>query len=191
MNRKLFFCSVFLYITCSCISREKRVFIWENGNTSAEGYYKKGTYEEIGTWISYRENGDIRSINNYKEGKKEGKSIQYYPSGNIRTKSFYKSGFLDGKFVLFYDTVNNQERYLGNKRVLTFDVEGDSIPTRYSVKTGIWKYYDESGEVDSIIKYGKVLDVYIGADILLGPNLTDTIGVDSVIKFTYIKNRLK
>ena len=173
----------------SCASKEKQVFNYPDGNVRIEGFYEKGTDKQVGTWKYYDESGRLKRVENYKGGKKNGQSLIYYESGNLKVKSAYKSGLLDGEYIQFYDTGSNKKKIEGTYKVISVDNVYGSNSTELSVKDGKWKYYNQNGNIDSIIVYQEVDDVYMGAEFIFSKE-NDTLVIDSVIKIDYIKKRL-
>ena len=54
-----------------------------------------------GEVISYHENGQIATKDNYKDGKLNGESIFYYENGQIQRKGNYKDGYPDGEMNIY------------------------------------------------------------------------------------------
>jgi antitoxin component YwqK of YwqJK toxin-antitoxin module len=66
----------------------KATYYYENGNVKQVGNFVDGKLE--GKWISYSEEGNVQSIAWYKNGKKHGK-WQYFESTNITKEVNYKN----------------------------------------------------------------------------------------------------
>ena len=66
----------------------KATYCYENGNIKQVGYFIDGKLE--GKWISYSEEGNVVAIAQYKNGKKHGK-WQYFESPNVVKEVDYKN----------------------------------------------------------------------------------------------------
>lgn len=66
----------------------KATYYYENGTVKQVGNFVDGKLE--GKWISYSEEGNVQSIAWYKNGKKHGK-WQYFESTNITKEVNYKN----------------------------------------------------------------------------------------------------
>lgn len=96
-----------------------------------EGFYVDGKKE--GTWRQFTLEGDLKAIENYRFGLKDG-ACQYYniQAGLIREESWKA---IDPKNP--YDTIDVQDVYDPNKTVRTrIKLEGTTL------RHGTWKYYD-------------------------------------------------
>ncbi len=66
----------------------KATYCYENGNIKQVGYFIDGKLE--GKWILYSEEGNVVAIAQYKNGKKHGK-WQYFESPNVVKEVDYKN----------------------------------------------------------------------------------------------------
>ena len=80
---------------------------WDNGQIKSVEYYKNGKRD--GTFSYYFENGKIRTEKTWKDGKLDGKDIWYFENGQIGWEENWKDGTPDGKFIYYYE--NGQKRY--------------------------------------------------------------------------------
>ena len=65
---------------------------WDNGQIKSVEYYKNGNRD--GTFSYYFENGQIGWEENWKDGTPDGKFIYYYENGQKRYEKHYKNGEL-------------------------------------------------------------------------------------------------
>ena len=91
-------------------------------------------------------NGNVLSQIHYKDGNRDGSCRTYYKSGAIMSEGFYKNGKMIGLWVTFYE--NGQQESMGRYKYSESNI--------YSRKDSVWKYYYDSGELESesIIKDG-------------------------------------
>ena len=94
-----------------------------------QGSFKNGKFD--GTWISYDEDGQLRSKVNYKNGKLDGAWVGYHNNGQLRSKGNYKNGKLDGAEVEYW--INGQLKSKGN--------------FTNGKKEGVWVRYNKDGTV--------------------------------------------
>jgi len=66
----------------------KATYYYENGNVKQVGNFLDGKLE--GKWVSYSEEGNVQAIAYYKDGKKHGK-WQYFESANVTKEVNYKN----------------------------------------------------------------------------------------------------
>ena len=75
---------------------------YKNGNIKAISYYQKYTQKiELVKIEIYYENGQIYSVENYKDGKLDGKWTIYHDNGQIKEDGNYKYGKRDGKWTTY------------------------------------------------------------------------------------------
>nr|WP_321221556.1 tetratricopeptide repeat protein [uncultured Psychroserpens sp.] len=123
-------------------------FYDSNGRKISDGYYnKKGEKENKWTW--YHDNGSIREIANYKEGKTSGENKLYYDNGKpyimttskngefngaytyylkqggLKQKKIFKDGKLSGKYMSYFDVGEDLIEYDINYK--DDEVQGDAI----------------------------------------------------------------
>ena len=108
-----------------------------------ESYYKIGNIKESGEWRNsyrygnwklYSQDGILLKDYNYDEnGKLMGEYKDYYDNGKLKSEGTY--------------TTVPQEI---ERRIYKAEMEADVIikeTVNVEIKTGIWKYYDEQGEI--------------------------------------------
>lgn len=98
-------------------------------------YYVKGKPD--GKWISFYENGKMKSIENWKDGMLHGKYILYNEQGKKVLETRYKDGIDNGKYAIYYS--DGKPRILGQIK--------NGIPV------GKWKKYSVDGRLAGISKY--------------------------------------
>lgn len=64
-------------------------------------YFKKGKAQ--GKWLTFYENGKLKSIENWKDGNLDGKHIIYRKNGIKYIESNYKDGKENGEYKIFYE----------------------------------------------------------------------------------------
>jgi hypothetical protein len=66
-----------------------------------QGSIKDG--KEHGPWVTYWDNGQLRTKGTYKDEKRDGPWVTYWFNGQLRTKGTYKDGKRDGPWVRYWD----------------------------------------------------------------------------------------
>ena len=66
-----------------------------------QGSFKNGVKE--GTWVAYREDGQLERKGNYKNGKTDGAWIRYWENGQLNYKGNYKNGKEEGDWVSYIE----------------------------------------------------------------------------------------
>ena len=98
-------------------------------------YYVKG--KPNGKWISFYDNGKMKSIENWKDGMLNGKYILYNEKGKKVLETCYKNGIDNGKYAIYYS--NGTPRILGQ--------------IKNGVPVGKWKRYNAEGKLAGVSKY--------------------------------------
>ncbi|MGL5965174.1 MAG: toxin-antitoxin system YwqK family antitoxin [Fusobacteriaceae bacterium] len=148
MLRKIYFLFIIFNFSIFSISKQiteksklhmkNGVFIQEGSKTPFTGmvinesdreFYKNG--KPHGRWISFYENGNLKSIENWKSGILNGKHILYNHEERKLSEIYYKDGNEDGKYILYHD---NGKPY----------IVGEFIKSKPS---GKWYYYYEDGKI--------------------------------------------
>jgi len=140
--KRILFITLITLIAFGC-SRTKVVeAVYENGNAKIERYYHKkagiqildrevvyyanrhvkmdGDYKNElreGIWKAWYENGNLWSVGEYKEGKRNGEGIYYYDNGKKNIEGMYSNDIRVGKWR-FYDTTG----------ALAKEVDFDQVP---------------------------------------------------------------
>ncbi len=86
-----------------------------HGQLKFERFYKDGL---ITKKIYYYENGQKRSVFNYKNGKGNGPAYGWYMNGQMKFKSVLKDDFAEGERISFYANgqIHNKINYKNKKR---------------------------------------------------------------------------
>ena len=72
-------------------------------------YFKKGKAQ--GKWLTFYENGKLKSIENWSDGNLNGKHIIYRENGTKYVEINYKDGKENGEYKIFYE--NGKPRVYG------------------------------------------------------------------------------
>jgi hypothetical protein len=136
---------------------------YDSGKRMSEGEMREGL--ETGEWTSWHENGNIKSIGYYVEGRKDS-LWQWYDESGILTGTgtgMYGDGVENGTWMNYYPdgAVSDSGSYL----------EG--------LKEGLWKYYYETGSLKYSVHY-KAGNLH-GEKILLSSS-------GNVVKVEYFAN---
>lgn len=116
-----------------------KTFYHSNGQISAIGN-TDGIGNNYGEWKYYYENGSLKEINNYKDGKEDGKNIKYYKNGQLKFEGQHIEGDRYGKFIWYKEDGKIKE---------AIELQRDS---KYEIALGKWKYYD-NGQLKSVELY--------------------------------------
>lgn len=100
---------------------------YQNGNIKTKGSYKKG--KPFGIWEYFFENGNRRMIGTLDENTAEGNWIYYFENGNISSEGELKKGQREGRWKYYYENQNIKSEGWYKK----------------DKKEGIWKYFYEEG----------------------------------------------
>ncbi|MGL5796565.1 MAG: toxin-antitoxin system YwqK family antitoxin [Cetobacterium sp.] len=92
-------------------------------------FYKNGIPE--GKWLSFYNNGKIKSIENWRDGELNGKYVLYNQNGNKTFQTYYSKGKDHGLFKLYHE--NGKPHIMGKFN------NGKAI--------GVWNYYNQSGKL--------------------------------------------
>ena len=76
-----------------------------------QGSFKNGKKE--GSWVSYRDNGQLSYKGDYKNGKQEGSWIDYFENGQLFYKGHYKNGKKEGSWVSYWDNGDLYKEWTG------------------------------------------------------------------------------
>ncbi len=93
----------------------KWIEYYDNGNIETIEYYKNDKLD--GEYRKYYPNGQIQRIEHFKNNSLNGKVISYYENGNKKREYTYKNNLLDGKFIKYYEdgTISSIQNYKNNK----------------------------------------------------------------------------
>lgn len=125
---------------------------YENGKAAAKGQFINGVMD--GKWEYFYSNGNIKSIENRINGivtninlwdstgvhqviDGNGTSFAYYNTGQLMSRASFKNSKYDGKFETWHLNGQKQWEFYYSK----------------GIPTGVWKYWDENGELIKTEKY--------------------------------------
>lgn len=179
-----------MLLICACISVESKKFYYSDGALKTKAYYDKKSNRASGEWKTYNDSGNLIKIENNKNGQLNGKSTEYYGDGSLKLVCQYKDGYCQGEFKEFYQ--NGQEKIEGEYTTMDCQKFIDRIPCRTQIKNGEWKFFDFSGNVDSIVNYKSVKDIKLEVDSIFEDQIDRhiLIGIDTIIKVYYDKTVL-
>ena len=81
---------------------------YENGQLRSKQNFKNG--KEEGEFIGYHKNGQLWYKGNYKNGKEEGDHVEYHENGQLWAKGNYKNGKKEGEHVVYYENGQIEEK---------------------------------------------------------------------------------
>lgn len=112
---------------------DKKQGKWEffdvRGNIISQENYEDD--KKHGEEIIFFEDGEKAIIKNWKDGVEHGEIVEYYNNGNIKYKGTFQDGNMEGLVEMFY--YNGKHKVRGKYQ--------------FSVKHGLWIYYNEDGTV--------------------------------------------
>ena len=112
---------------------EEGYFEWfhPNGKLRHKGNYTNGLAIDEHLW--YHDNGNLEAKEHYKNGKLDGNYEEFHPNGALMNQSNFLEGVPNGWSIYYRDD--------GSKLM-----EGNIIQGN---RNGEWKFYDETGKVES------------------------------------------
>lgn len=125
-------------------------FFDQKGNKVSEGPVNKNRENE-GEWKYYhKESAQLMSVETFKNGKLNGKSIVFYTDGKIASETNYVEGVKEGVFKKYSKegVVLEEIPYKNNQfsGLVTYrDIKGNLLAQGHyekGLKKGIWKYYE-------------------------------------------------
>jgi antitoxin component YwqK of YwqJK toxin-antitoxin module len=133
---------------------------YQNGTKAAEGIYKGTSKDSVWNYYSYYEK-TLSNRENYKNGKKEGRSTSYYASGSVSQEIDYRNDVKDGIWKQYFENANLKlsATYVAGKRTGDFilnypnniaEWKGKYIDDK---KEGNWTHYNPDGSKDSEIEF--------------------------------------
>lgn len=84
-----------------------------------------------GKWLTFYQNGNLKSIENWRDGKLNGKYIIYLKNGTKSLETFFTEGKDDGNYYIYNENG-------------TIKIEGCFIKGK---PAGHWKYFDRNGKL--------------------------------------------
>ena len=99
-----------------CMDGGLKTYRYDNGEIKSEENYKDGKLD--GKSTTWHINGQIGSEENYKDNLRDGERATWYYSGEIKSKENYNNGKLDGKRTTWYfnGQIESEENYKDNLR---------------------------------------------------------------------------
>jgi len=98
MGKKIIVLVIFSMLSMYTYAQEKRVY-WDNGNLKSVSNYKDG--EKEGMWETYYEDGRQEGYGRYIEGKEDGAWREYYFNGKTKRVRQFNDGVLSG-YMSYY-----------------------------------------------------------------------------------------
>ena len=126
---------------------------YENGNLESDGEFNmKG--EEEGEWRYYHQNGKIKNVANYENGKLVGLVKNFDENGKFYSSTYYEKSSNLTKWQFFYKDGKSIK-----KEGMAYDM-GEEAKKRW-IATGEWKYYSKGGKLQKIETYenGEIIKV--------------------------------
>ena len=104
-----------LYMEGNVVDKSKYTY-HENGEKKSDEHYKDG--KKDGKWTYWYENGQIWSEEHYKDGKKDRKWTKWFTNGLIRSEGNYIDGKQNGKWTYWYENgqIWSEEYYKDGKQ---------------------------------------------------------------------------
>ncbi|MDD4141582.1 MAG: hypothetical protein PHR20_02145 [Bacteroidales bacterium] len=168
MKRLIFFFFT-VCISLSAIAQNEegenyKIFFFENGNKSSEGYLVDNNPD--GYWKSYYENGNIRSEGNRINFLLDGLWKFYSEDGKLNLSIEYLQGKKNGERITYnYDFIISELLKNDVKEGITyeFDYEGhilSSINYKNGLEDGWKKEFDTTGRIYRLVRYknGYIID---------------------------------
>jgi antitoxin component YwqK of YwqJK toxin-antitoxin module len=81
----------------------KEVIYYPSGKKFMEGSFTPN-HKRTGEWISYFEDGSIKSKTSFKDGKTDGKIEVYHENGSLFYEGYYKQGLKEGIWHVYNDS---------------------------------------------------------------------------------------
>ncbi len=81
----------------------KEIIYYNNGQKYLEGSFTPN-HKRTGEWISYFEDGRIKSRTTFKDGKTDGKIEVYRKNGTLFYEGYYKQGLKEGIWHIYNDS---------------------------------------------------------------------------------------
>lgn len=109
----------------------------------SEGKFVNGF--EDGEWKFWHENGNIKEISNYRNGKRHGKVTIFYENGSRQNEGFFKRNLPDSIYSEWYPCSGCKAGEDGNLKITGLYDE--------KVKNGLWLFYFPDGKKFKEEKY--------------------------------------
>lgn len=150
--------------TIKDVKKSKGSFEYEgfyaDGVVSTKGIYKTDMGKD-GRWEYFTQNGVLKSVEHFKDGKLHGEEINYYPNGEISDKWIYKNDSLSGYYASYFLNGNiyaqgwyEQKNRVGEWNYYFSDTTKSKIFYYIDGKLhGKQKYFDGNNKIYSIETY--------------------------------------
>jgi antitoxin component YwqK of YwqJK toxin-antitoxin module len=113
---------------------------YQSSKSGKSKYYQEGHSQAYsGVLFGRYSNGNFASIQEYVDGRGQGKWVNFFEDGTISEIGNYEDNLVTGPITKYYD--NGNIKAAGQYR-------------NWRVKVGIWKYYNAMGELTDTIDYG-------------------------------------
>lgn len=140
---------LFFIINYISFSSTKSAYDYEITEKRGIIYLKKDSSPFTGKVITKKD----RSF--YLEGKPHGKWLTFYPNGNLKSIESWKNGKLFGKYILYQENGTKifETTYLNGKdngNYFLFHPNGQiQVQGRFKngIPKGVWKYYNSKGKL--------------------------------------------
>jgi antitoxin component YwqK of YwqJK toxin-antitoxin module len=134
---------------------------YENGDLMAKGKYIDRQKE--GIWVTYGDKEVIVEKGSYLAGKKYGAWKTFYPSGKIAEEIVLENDLEEGPLRVYFDDGTLKQEATYSKgflegRSVFYNPEGKKILSGNYYKSsrdGDWIYFDDSLNIENVLKYDK------------------------------------
>ncbi len=134
-------------------------YFFKNQLLASEGAFNNGVKE--GLWKTYYEDGNIKEIMNYQNGKLNGEYTYFYKNGAPSTKVKYTADFYDGTLELYYATgqIKQSMEYKMGKQIGKEIYYNSNGSKKYEITVidghvqGEVKQYYPSGKLKEIVNF--------------------------------------
>ena len=126
----------------SCKADIKKSY-WENGNPKSVLQYKDGNLDGLCSW--YYENGNTQHQANYQYNKLHGKSLQFFESGMVSMEGWYLNNLKDSIFTYY----NQQGKIIAVENYRSNNLHGP-MKKYYEIGNIMIEGYYKNNMMDSI-----------------------------------------
>ena len=124
------------------------ISFFQNGNIKSKGQFRNNLPK--GSWFYYYENGGMKAAGSFKDGVNVGVWRYYYENGSVSAEGSYDKGVKVGAWKYYFESENQVVK-----------TEGDYVNNK---REGLWKFYDETGlfKAQALLKQdsGKYTEYY-------------------------------
>jgi antitoxin component YwqK of YwqJK toxin-antitoxin module len=104
-----------------------------------EGEYVEGIRQ--GKWTLWHENGKVRRVENFSNGKLEGSWKQYRDDGTLESEQSYRNNLRDGKWVAYDSTGKHIDA---------------QVEYKAGAQEGVWTYYYTGDDAKKLVEMEKL-----------------------------------